>query len=122
MLAHVLAAALALALAQTDQTVAVQKGTRLDISNFAGEVVIRTWDRDAVRVEVEHSDRESVDIRPGDQRLIIRGRSRTGNARSRLRQSTGRIWSCWICGCRTCTAMTCAGNCGSSINRGTRRS
>ncbi|OFW21884.1 MAG: hypothetical protein A3H97_08415 [Acidobacteria bacterium RIFCSPLOWO2_02_FULL_65_29] len=81
MVAYVLAAALALAV-QTDQTVAVQKGTRLDISNFAGEVVIRTWDRDAVRVEAEHSERETVEIRPGAQRLVIRGRSRSGNARS----------------------------------------
>jgi DUF4097 and DUF4098 domain-containing protein YvlB len=74
--------AAAVALAQTDQTVTVQKGTRLEVSNFAGEVIVRTWDRDAVRVEAEHSDRETVDIRPGDQRLIIRGRSRTGAARS----------------------------------------
>ena len=80
MWAYVFAAAIALT--QTDQTVTVQKGTRLDISNFAGEVIIKTWDRDAVRVEVEHSDRETVDIRPGEQRLIIRGRSRTGTARS----------------------------------------
>lgn len=80
MVTYLLAAALALA--QTDQTVTVQKGTRLEINNFAGEVIVRTWDRDSVRVEAEHSDRESVDIRPGDQRLIIRGRSRTGAARS----------------------------------------
>jgi hypothetical protein len=72
----------ALALAQTDQTVPVQKGTRLDISNFAGDVKIVAWDRDAVRVEAEHSDRETVEIRQGEQRLIIRGRSRTGNVRS----------------------------------------
>lgn len=71
-----------LALAQTDQTVQVQKGTRLEISNFAGDVVIRVWDRDAVRVEAEHSDRDTVEIRPGEQRLVVRGRSRSGNARS----------------------------------------
>ena len=52
-----------LAVAQTDQTVPVQKGTRLEVQNFAGDVDIRVWDRDAVRVEVEHSDRETVDIR-----------------------------------------------------------
>jgi hypothetical protein len=71
-----------MAITQTDQTVPVQKGTRLDISNFAGEVAIKVWDRDAVRVEVQHSDRETVEIRPGDQRLVIRGRSGTGGARS----------------------------------------
>src|ERR1700674_2791931 len=80
MLGYVLLALMAIT--QTDQTVPVQKGTRLDISNFAGEVAIKVWDRDAVRVQVQHSDRETVDIRPGDQRLVIRARSRTGSARS----------------------------------------
>jgi putative adhesin len=79
MLGHVLLALMAVT--QTDQTVQVQKGTSLDITNFAGEVAIKVWDRDAVRVEVQHSDRESVEIRPGDQRLVIRGHSRTGMAR-----------------------------------------
>jgi DUF4097 and DUF4098 domain-containing protein YvlB len=81
MLEYVLLAALALA-QNTDQTVPVQKGTRLDISNFAGDVKIVTWDRDAVKVEAEHSDRQSVDVRPGEQRLIIRGNSRGGGMRS----------------------------------------
>jgi DUF4097 and DUF4098 domain-containing protein YvlB len=71
-----------LALAQTDQTVQVQKGTRLEVVNFAGDVIIRGWDGDNVRIEAEHSERDSVDIRTTDQRLVIRGRSRSGNARS----------------------------------------
>jgi DUF4097 and DUF4098 domain-containing protein YvlB len=81
MLEYVLFAALALA-QTTDQTVPVQKGTRLDINNFAGDVKIVAWDRDAVRVEADHSDRQSVDIRPGEQRLIIRGNSRGNGMRS----------------------------------------
>ena len=71
-----------LAITQTDETVPVQKGTRLDISNFSGEVSIKVWDRDAVRVEVQHSDRETVDIRTVAPRLVIRGRSRSGFTRS----------------------------------------
>jgi DUF4097 and DUF4098 domain-containing protein YvlB len=62
----------------TDQTVPVAKGTKLDINNFAGDVAIKVWDRDAVRVEVNHSDREIVDIKPGDQTLSIRSRSVRG--------------------------------------------
>src|SRR4029453_5316543 len=34
---------------RTDQTVDVTKGTRLVVSNNAGEVLVRSWDRDQVR-------------------------------------------------------------------------
>ena len=69
-------------LVPTDQTVQVQKGTKLDISNFAGDVNIKAWDKDAVRVEVNHSDRETVDIKQGEQTLTIRSRSVRGGPRS----------------------------------------
>jgi DUF4097 and DUF4098 domain-containing protein YvlB len=62
----------------TDQTVQVAKGTKLDVNNFAGEVMVKVWDKDAVRVEVTHSDREAVDIKPGDQVLSVRSRSLRG--------------------------------------------
>jgi len=61
-----------------DQTVQVSRGTKLDVNNFAGDVTVKVWDRDAVRVEVNHSDREAVDIKPGDQALTIRSRSLRG--------------------------------------------
>src|SRR5947207_5454639 len=70
-------------LTPTDQTVNVAKGTKLDVNNFAGDVIIKVWDKDAVRVEVNHSDREVVDVRPGDQTLTIRSKSvRGGPSRS----------------------------------------
>jgi DUF4097 and DUF4098 domain-containing protein YvlB len=65
-------------LVPTDQTVPVAKGTKLDISNFAGDVNVKVWDKDAVRVEVNHSDRETVDIKQEDGTLRIRGRSTRG--------------------------------------------
>ena len=66
-----------------DQTVNVTKGTKLDVNNFAGDVTVKTWDRDAVRVQVNLSDRETVDVKPGDQVLSIRSRSvRGGRPRS----------------------------------------
>ncbi len=67
-----------LVLTPTDQTVNVAKGTKLDVSNFAGDVNVKVWDRDAVRVEVNHSDRETIDIRQDDQVLRVRGRSVRG--------------------------------------------
>jgi DUF4097 and DUF4098 domain-containing protein YvlB len=48
---------------QTDETVAVARGTRLSIENFAGEIVVRAWDRDSLRVQARHSARGRVNVR-----------------------------------------------------------
>jgi DUF4097 and DUF4098 domain-containing protein YvlB len=75
--------AIMMTITPTDQTVQVAKGTKLDINNFAGDVNIKVWDKDAVRVEVNNSDRETVDIKQGDQTLTVRSRSlRGGRPRS----------------------------------------
>src|SRR5882724_8100707 len=74
---------LAMALTPTDQTVTVTKGTKLDVNNFAGDVNIKVWNKDAVRVEVNHSDREIVDVKQGEQVVTVRSRSvRGGQMRS----------------------------------------
>jgi DUF4097 and DUF4098 domain-containing protein YvlB len=75
MFAHALLALLLAA--QTDQTVSVRKGARLDVSNFAGAVVIKVWDRDAVRVEVEQADGDAIDIRATDQIVTVRAGGRS---------------------------------------------
>src|SRR5579864_712728 len=67
-----------MAVTTTDQTVQVAKGTKLSVNNFAGDVIVKTWDKDAVRVEVNHSDRELVDIKQVDQTLSVRSRSTRG--------------------------------------------
>jgi Putative adhesin len=48
---------------QTDQTVPVTRGARLTVDNFAGEVNIRTWDKDSLRVQAHHSARVRVNIK-----------------------------------------------------------
>ena len=63
----------AMAITPTDQTVPVAKGTKLDVNNFAGDVIIKTWDKDQVRVQVNHSDRETVDIKQVEQTLAASG-------------------------------------------------
>src|SRR5262245_59513529 len=68
----------AMAVTTTDQTVPVTKGTKLIVSNFAGDVNIKTWDKDAVRVEVNRTDRETVDIKVADQVVTVRSRSTRG--------------------------------------------
>ena len=81
-----------MAVVQTDQTVQVQKGTRLDVVNFAGDVSIKVWEKDAVRVQVSHSDRETIDIKPGDQTLQVRSHNRMGPPRSLDYEITVPAW------------------------------
>jgi len=47
----------------TDQTVPVPRGSRLVIDNFAGEVIVRGWDRDSLRVQARHPSRTRVAVR-----------------------------------------------------------
>lgn len=63
---------------RTDQTVDVAKGTRLVLSNNAGEVVVRSWDREQVRIQATHSDREKIDVQTADMTLRVRGRTARG--------------------------------------------
>ena len=56
---------------QTDETVAVQRGGRLTLNNFAGEVILRTWDRDSLRVVARHPTRARVAIRPAGGGISI---------------------------------------------------
>jgi len=56
---------------QTDETVPVQRGGRLLVNNFAGDVVIHTWDKDSVHVVARHQARTRVDIRPTAAGLSI---------------------------------------------------
>ena len=65
---------------KTDQTLDVAKGTRLVLQNNAGEVTVRSWDREQVRVQASHSNRERVDIQTADTTLRIRGRATRGPA------------------------------------------
>ena len=63
---------------RTEQTLDVTKGTRLVLSNNAGEVVVRSWDRDQVRVQATHNERVTVDIANADNTLRVRSRSSRG--------------------------------------------
>ena len=74
----------ALAQAQTegtDTTIAVRAGTRLEVHNLSGDIIVRTWDRNSVRVQAEHSSRDRVDIGYGGVVLRISVSSRRGAPR-----------------------------------------
>jgi len=62
--------------AHTDTTTDVKPGTRLQIENFGGEVVVEGWSKDAVHVYAEHSARNLVEVgrEGGTIRVVTSGR------------------------------------------------
>ena len=64
----------------TDETVTVTRGARLNVNNFAGEVVIRTWDRDELHVVARHSSRSKVAIRNTPAAVSVSSSSSSGVA------------------------------------------
>lgn len=66
----------------TDQTVTVSRGARLLVNAFAGEVKVHAWDRDAIRVQADHSVRDRIDIKTTESLVTIRPQSSMGAPRS----------------------------------------
>ena len=56
---------------ETDKTIPVTRGTRVVVSGEGGEIIVKTWDRDAVRVQASHSSRMQVSAELKDQVLTI---------------------------------------------------
>jgi len=77
---------------ETDETVAVQKGARLVINNFAGEVVVHTWDRDSVHVTARHRTRTKVNIRQTESGVTISASGTMGPASSVDYDITAPAW------------------------------
>ena len=48
---------------QTDTTVTVSQGTRLRVDNQGGDIVVRGWDRNQVRIQANHSRRTRISAR-----------------------------------------------------------
>jgi DUF4097 and DUF4098 domain-containing protein YvlB len=65
---------------QKDETVAVQRGARLTVNNFAGEVIVTTWGRDSLRVIARHQPRVSVNLRTTSSGVSITSSGSRGPA------------------------------------------
>lgn len=65
----------------TDTTIAVRAGTRLEVHNMNGSITVRTWARNEVRVQAEHSGRDQVDIQYGGAVLKVSASGRRGAPR-----------------------------------------
>ena len=62
----------------TDTTVATQPNARIQIQNFSGSVIVRTWDRNAVHVVATKNRRNEVQVRSRDATITISTVSRHG--------------------------------------------
>ena len=82
MTAFLTGALLATALVQADTVVPVRAGMRLDLYSQGGEVVIRTWNRNEVRVSTDLDRRDGVEISAVGSVLKVRARTRYGTPRS----------------------------------------
>jgi DUF4097 and DUF4098 domain-containing protein YvlB len=61
----------------TDQTIPVQKGQRLQVQNFAGEVLVKAWNKDELRVVADHDSRAKVNVRTAGVEISVSA-SRSG--------------------------------------------
>lgn len=79
-MATLLVTALALASppVTADTVIPVDRGARLSVENFRGEVVVRGWDRSAVRVDADLSSRQRLDITRSGATLRVRPRAYRG--------------------------------------------
>src|SRR6059036_1857730 len=68
----------ALALQQTDTTVPVRAGARLEVNNFGGEIAVKTWSKSAVRIAASHSSRDRITVDASDQLVRVKSESRRG--------------------------------------------
>jgi len=68
----------ALAGAQTDTTVTIRSGGRLELDSFDGTVEITTWSRNAVRVEPVGEDRSEVEVTSDGSVVRVRSSGRDG--------------------------------------------
>jgi len=74
-----LAAALTLAAAQQiDTTVAAERGQRLQVNAYGGDVTVRSWNRNAVRVEATASGRNRVEVSSSSTAVSVRTHGRQG--------------------------------------------
>jgi hypothetical protein len=61
-----------------DTTVAVAPDGRLEVGNFRGEVTVRTWDRNEVRIEADVDDLDAIWVEGTRSVLTVRTRMHNG--------------------------------------------
>jgi DUF4097 and DUF4098 domain-containing protein YvlB len=62
----------------TDTTIAVRAGSRLNLDNFDGAVTVTTWNKSSLRVQASHDEDTRVEVDVRGTTVGVRGRSRYG--------------------------------------------
>lgn len=65
-------------LQQIDTTVTAQQGQRLVVDSYGGEIAVKTWGRNAVRVEADPPSRTEVEISTSSAAVTVRSEGRRG--------------------------------------------
>ena len=65
----------------TDTTVSVSAATRLKLENVGGEVIIKAWDKNQVRIQASHSSRTAVGISLSESSLRLSPKGSRGTMR-----------------------------------------
>ena len=60
---------------QPDTTISVRPGVSLEIENFGGDIEVRTWDKDALKIAAQHSVRDRVVIVRTGSAIRVKARS-----------------------------------------------
>src|SRR3989454_5127218 len=61
---------------QTDRPVRGGGGPRLEVHNYGGEIAVKTWSRNAVRVVADHSSRDRISVDASEQ--VVRVKTEPG--------------------------------------------
>lgn len=85
-------ALLALAPMQQDTTVPVQPGTRLQLNAHQGEIIVRTWNRNAVQASADLSSRDRLEVSVEGNVVRVRSASRRGAPRVTDYRLTVPVW------------------------------
>src|SRR6267378_7626897 len=65
---------------ETDTTLPVRQGARLEINNYGGEIAVKTWSRSAVRITASHASRDRIEISASDQAVRVTSAGRRGRS------------------------------------------
>ena len=68
--------------APLDTTVSVERGQRLEVNAFGGNITVKVWARNAVRIQADPSSRTEVSVTTSGSTVSVRTEGRRGPASS----------------------------------------